>query len=271
MPMVHPIPCPPLGKNEPASRVAALEGKPGDFLPDGVKPPGWDQSNNVPDVCKSIDPKSIPQGTIYLTQVGKTPNVLDESGEPFTTGPLIDQNGLYTRYEILTNETMFNFILDNNLYSKKGQKQFNADVDFTASDSKTGQVGSIMLKASWIKMGGKFDATNYYTTYALVYNNPEEQHGVKPACALEQVGLVGFHIAHKTTGEPQWIWSTFEHVANAPTQGESASLSAYNFTMLNVLTAKSMNHQHARGIRQIRTLNQLKWNASFLLLPTLKP
>lgn len=199
------------------------------FLPDGVKPPGWDQSNNVPDVCKSIDPKSIPQGTIYLTQVGKTPNVLDESGEPFTTGPLIDQNGLYTRYEILTNETMFNFILDNNLYSKKGQKQFNADVDFTASDSKTGQVGSIMLKASWIKMGGKFDATNYYTTYALVYNNPEEQHGVKPACALEQVGLVGFHIAHKTTGEPQWIWSTFEHVANAPTQGESASLSAYNF------------------------------------------
>ncbi|MGX9460921.1 hypothetical protein ACWXWU_06695 [Shewanella sp. A14] len=199
------------------------------FLADGAKPPRWDQSNSVPNVCKSIDQKTIPKGAIYLSQVGKTPNVLDESGEPFTTGPLIDQNGLYTRYEILTNETMFNFILDNNLYSKKGQKQFNADVDFTPSDSKTGQIGSIMLKAAWIKMGGKFDPKNYYTTYALVYNNPEEQHGVEAACSLEQVGLVGFHIAHKTTSEPQWIWSTFEHVANVPTKGETASLSAYNF------------------------------------------
>lgn len=199
------------------------------FLPDGAKPPAWGQENTLPDACKSIDPKTIPKGTIHLTQVGKTPNVLDESGEPFQTGPLIDQNGLYTRYEILTNETMFNFILDNNLYSKKGQKKFNADVDFTASDSKTGQVGSIMLKAAWIKMGGKFDARKYYTTYALVYNNPEEQPGVTAACSLEQVGLVGFHIAHKTKAEPQWIWSTFEHVANAPTKGEPAALAAYNF------------------------------------------
>ena len=197
------------------------------FLPDGAQPPAWNQPNPVPEVCKDIG--KIPDGTIHLTQVGKTPNVLDESGEPFQTGPLIDQNGQYTRYEILTNEAMFNYILDNNLYSKAGQTAFAKHAYFTSSNTESAQIGAIMLKAAWVKMGGKFDLTRYHTTFALVYNNPEEQHGVEPACSLEQVGLVGFHIAHKTEDEPQWIWSTFEHIANAPTKGEKPDLSAYNF------------------------------------------
>ena len=197
------------------------------FLPDGAQPPAWNQPNPVPDVCKHIN--NIPSGTIHLTQVGKTPNVLDESGEPFQTGPLIDQNGQYTRYEILTNEAMFNYILDNQLYSKAGQAAFAKDADFPSSNTESNQIGAIMLKAAWVKMGGQFDPSRYHTTFALVYNNPEEQPGVESACSLEQVGLVGFHIAHKTEDEPQWIWSTFEHIANAPTKGEAPALSAYNF------------------------------------------
>lgn len=197
------------------------------FLPDGAQPVPWGQSSPVPEVCKDI--KNIPPGVLMLTQVGKTPNVLDESGQPFQTGPLIDQNGQYTRYEILTNESMFNYILDNNLYSKAGQAKFNAGADFPSSNKEAGTVGSIMLKAAWVKMGGKFDPKKFHTAFALVYNNPDEQHGVKPACSLEQVGLVGFHIAHKTESEPQWVWSTFEHVANVPTQGEKPTLSAYNY------------------------------------------
>nr|WP_300311499.1 hypothetical protein [Halomonas sp.] len=201
------------------------------FLPGGAQPPAWGQGSAVPEVCQGIDPDSIPPGTLHLTQVGKTPDVLDESEEPFETGPLIDQNGQYTRYEILTNETMFNYVLDNQLYSKAGQQTFDKtnDVAFPSSNTKTQEVGSIMLKAAWIIMGGKYDETKYHTSYALVYNNPAEQPGVKPACSLEKVGLVGFHIAHKTQKEPQWVWSTFEHVANVPTQHEKPQLSAYNF------------------------------------------
>lgn len=200
------------------------------FLPDGATPVPWGQTSALPEACQHIDPDTIPAGTLQLTQVGKTPNVLDESGEPFQTGPLIDQNGSYTRYEILTNQTMFNYILDNKLYSKAGQKAFNNDADFPSSNTTAPQqIGSIMLKAAWIKMGGKFDPKKFHTAMALVYNNPEEQAGVTPACSLEQVGLVGFHIAHKTEDEPQWIWSTFEHIANAPTKGEKPSLDAYNY------------------------------------------
>ena len=199
------------------------------FLPGGATPAPWGQDSPLPDVCKNIDAAHLPPGTMRLTQVGKTANVLDESGEPFKTGPLIDQNGQYARFAIMTNETMFNYILTNKIYSKDGQKAFNADANFPASNAPTQQLGSIMIKTAWVKMGGKYDPAKFYTTYALVYNNPAEEPGVKPSCVLTQVGLVGFHIAHKTAGEPQWVWSTFEHVDNVPTMGQKPTLSAYNF------------------------------------------
>ena len=46
-----------------------------------------------------------------VSQVGKTPTVLTDFSQPFNTGPLIDQNGNYTRYEILVNKPMFDYIL----------------------------------------------------------------------------------------------------------------------------------------------------------------
>ena len=164
--------------------------------------------------------------------------MLDESGEPFQTGPLIDQNGQYTRYEILTNKSMFEYIVDNDLYNQQGQKAFKKDADFPFSaitDSvKTAppnspKVGAIMVKAAWIKMGGKYDESKFHTAYALVYDNPHEQAGVEPACSLQKVGLVGFHIAHKTETDPQWVWSTFEHKDNVPTQGETVDKDFYNY------------------------------------------
>jgi hypothetical protein len=207
------------------------------FLPNGQKPTIWGEVENIPIVCDGISKEDLEKGIITLTQVGKTPNVLDESGEPFQTGPLIDQNGNYTRYEILTNKSMFDYIVDNELYNQEGQKAFKKDADFPFSDPSSSnvaepnspQVGAIMVKAAWIKMGGKYDASKFHTAYALVYDNPHEQAGVKPACSLVKVGLVGLHIAHKTKGDPQWIWSTFEHVANAPTQGEPLDRDFYNY------------------------------------------
>lgn len=199
------------------------------FLPEGATPAPWGQDSPLPPACKNINPKTLPLGTMRLTQVGKTPNVLDESGQPFKTGPLIDQNGQYARFAILTNESMFDYIVDNKLYSKEGQKAFGKDADFPSSNPNQKVLGSIMIKTAWIKMGGKYDPAKFHTAYALVYNNPEEHTGVKPSCVLEQVGLVGFHIAHKTATDPQWVWSTFEHVDNAPTVGQKSTQASYNF------------------------------------------
>jgi hypothetical protein len=199
------------------------------FLPGGATPAPWGQDTPLPPVCARYKGKPLPANTLRLTQVGKTPNILDESSEPFETGPLIDQNGQYTRYEILTNQPMFDYILDHKLYSKAGQAAFAADADFPFSDPASASVGSIMVKSAWIKMGGKYDPRDFYTAHALVYDNPDERHGIKPSCALVEVGLVGFHIAHKTRDEPQWVWSTFEHVANVPTKGQPMQRKGYNF------------------------------------------
>jgi hypothetical protein len=35
-------------------------------------------------------------------------------------------------------------------------------------------------------------------------------------CELRTMGLVGQHIMHKTLTQPAWVYSTFEHVDNAP-------------------------------------------------------
>jgi hypothetical protein len=64
---------------------------------------------------------------------------------------------------------------------------------------------------------------------------------------VRDLGLVGFHIAHKVHAhnlreypdEPsaQWVWSTFEHVNNAPIEGDVTAGKKYNFYTPDCKTA----------------------------------
>ncbi|MEH6421088.1 cytochrome C [Pseudomonas sp. CGJS7] len=202
------------------------------FLPGGKTPPPWGQDTPPPAVCNGLG-----DATLRLTQVGKTPNVLDESGEPFETGPLIDQNGQYVRFAILVNQDMFDNITTNTLYSKAGQQAFGKAANF-ALPKGSPKVGAIMVKSAWKVMGANDNASRFHTAQALVYTNPDEHQGVKASCKLQTVGLVGLHIAHKTQGEPQWVWSTFEQVDNVPTQGEPIDKAHYNFYNKSCTTCK---------------------------------
>lgn len=203
------------------------------FLPGGATPPPWGKDVPPPAVCGDQD---LP----VLSQIAKVPNnVLDESAEPFQTGPLVDQNGQYTRFEILTNKAMFDYIDAHQLYSAAGQTAFAADADFPSGTDTV--VGSIMLKASWKVLGKDDDPKKFHTAKAYVYNNPDEHAGVTAACKLQTVGLVGFHIGTKLKGNPQWIWSTFEHVDNVPTQGEPVNKSHYNYYKPNCTTCAAVN------------------------------
>lgn len=194
------------------------------FLPDGKKPSKWGEAGSIPTECEGKEGK-------VLSQVGKTPNVLEAISQPFKTGPLIDQNGVYTRFEILINEEMFDYIYDNKLYSFDGQQKFNKIADFpegiNPKKGKKGQWGAIMVKSSWKVLSEDDDHTRFHTNEALIYN-PEDNN-----CYPKKVGLVGMHIGTKTEICPQWIWSTFEQVDNAPTFGETANKSHYNYYNAN--------------------------------------
>lgn len=192
------------------------------FLEKGAKPEPWGAPGKIPAIC------SNEKGRMLL-QVGKTPDVLNEMEQPFKTGPLIDQNSLYTRYEILMNEEMFDYIYNNDLYSFEGQQAFNKAADFPEGSNDKKVWGAIMVKAAWKIMGPGDDKKDFHTTEAIVYTPASTNPEIEESCTTETVGLVGLHIGTKTETSPQWIWSTFEHVRNAPTFGSAADEAHYNY------------------------------------------
>ncbi|MCR4540020.1 cytochrome C [Pseudomonas sp. 18.1.10] len=189
------------------------------FLPEGRKPQPFRAPAAVPPACEGKGSGRL------LQQMGKVPDVLDEFIQPFESGPLVDQSGVYTRNEIVVNQSMFDGIVNNGLYSVQGQQAFFAAsptnaVAFSCGNPSTSEVGSIMVKASWKVLDGDDKPGSFHTVDALVYtpgnSDPSKGPVVAESCTAEPVGLVGLHIVHKTTSAPQWVWSTFEHVDNVP-------------------------------------------------------
>jgi len=184
------------------------------FLPDGGKPEPWDTAK---------------QGRQkLLVQVGKTPTVLTDVTQPFLTGPLIDQNGQYTRFQIVMNKEMFDYVDTNTLYNYQGQLNFKKAIDFPGGDNPTKAYGAIMVKASWKIMGKGDDPARFHTAKATIHVPAIAQRHIKDTTFQAVVGLVGFHIGTKSKTNPQWIWSTFEQVDNCPTFGEPDN-GHYNF------------------------------------------
>lgn len=193
------------------------------FLPNGATP-SWD-SRSVPPICQvdgaSATAVKLP---VFRMTTKVSDQVLNFSQQAFGTGPLIDQRGEYVRYSINLNPDAFNYILNNNLYTKEGQANF-ANVNFPiaaspgpspAASPAASTVGSIVLKSAWrILDATKGDVlSRYHKIDAFVYTPPSGDPPTKPNCERKTLGLVGFHIAHKTASAPQWVWSTFEQVDN---------------------------------------------------------
>ncbi|HEX8180674.1 MAG TPA: hypothetical protein VF525_14090 [Pyrinomonadaceae bacterium] len=200
------------------------------FQSDGSTP-HWGPPINVPAQCKSTADASGGNVPVFrmVSKVSQelgglinSGTVLDENGQPFKTGPLVDRNGNYLRFAIHMNKETFDYILANKLYNKEGQAAFTGpEAVFPAGDNKTAQVGSMVIKTAWRildpQAGDKPE--RYHTIKAFVYTPASNDPPVAENCALKTLGLVGFHIMHKTTAAPQWIWSTFEQVDNVPTPG----------------------------------------------------
>lgn len=113
---------------------------------------------------------------------------------------LKDQRGNAVYFEIRLNRVFFDYIVANQLYDAKTQ------ANLTQVEAPP---GSILVKAAWRVLGP--DEIDFYSTEAMVPAKPASGSSEKRRV---KVGLVGFHIMHKTLSAPQWIWSTFEQVRN---------------------------------------------------------
>jgi hypothetical protein len=138
---------------------------------------------------------------------------ISETNQAFS-GPLYDQNGNPTFYEILMNSSEVNYLCAKKLYNINGQITFSADpnnvVTFPSGEWQTNGSGAFELKLAWkVLVAGKDKPERFYTAPAKVLINGQ--------WVSTTVGLVGMHIAHKSKSSPQWIWPTFEQIDNIQT------------------------------------------------------
>src|SRR5271166_501555 len=175
------------------------------FLSDGSKPT-WHSPKNV-------------LGSFQMT---KAPPEIQGTFLDALHFPVVDQSKNFVVFSIRLNKDEFDHIVDNGLYNKEGQKGSTPlgekFVSFT-SGTKDGPVGAIEIKTAWRVFppdpapDPKILARYYIRD--VVLNIPKENSATGDALKITvKVGLVGFHIAHKTKNAPQWVWSTFEHVDN---------------------------------------------------------
>ena len=78
--------------------------------------------------------------------------MLTDFSQPFNTGPIIDQNGDLTRFEILSTRRC-STTSSNSLYSKAGQRLYPAGKVHLRhawlAGKDAGVEGAIMVKSSW--------------------------------------------------------------------------------------------------------------------------
>ena len=209
-----------------SSTVDFIENQGGDFgLP------------SYPEACKNA---AFPAGKTYndyrvVSQVDKVNDTIDEAGDVTNkdivkgraqgvgfSDPLIAANGHFVRYEIVMNEVMFNYVKGLNLYNKAGLAALTGDLSFppatnddNGGDPSNSNSGAIAVKLAWLQTDG-LTTDDFHTTDLLVYNPAAYSSTKTDTCSVQTMALVGAHLVRKTTKQPKWIWSTFEHKSNTP-------------------------------------------------------
>jgi hypothetical protein len=195
------------------------------FLDPPTKPAPFDTPERIPAACAALAGPN-PREARVLVMTSKVTDVV-RSVTQSDGNRLVDQNGQNVWYEIKVNRAYFDYVVDNGFYDSANQK--GKTISFPSSSNDTATVPAIKVKAAWKVMGllgsrQPDDLTKFYTARGFVVDPNTGQ------CTERLLGLVGLHVVVKTKQLPQWMWATFEHVGNAPTQGVAPPAGAkYNF------------------------------------------
>ncbi|MBW8780477.1 MAG: hypothetical protein JF599_01115 [Verrucomicrobia bacterium] len=123
------------------------------------------------------------------------------------TGPLVDQQGKWVRYQAAMNDVEFDYIVENKLYNLEGQAAYTAKKQISFPVNKGTKHGSMEIKMSWKQMSDQDDPSRFLVRKARVVPLTGEPY-------TADFGLVGMHITARTESSPTWIWATFEQVDN---------------------------------------------------------
>lgn len=232
------------------------------FLPDGAKPAPWNNRLQLPEGLRNFANRR--HANAMTTE--------NDNFEAFT-GPLVDQNGKWVRYEIRLDAEEFNYIVKNELYSQDGQVAFsqkdeNNQVNLPVNEDD--QHGTIEIKLAWKELGNNDDPTRFYTTNLDI--TPSEPNA---KIKTIHVGLVGMHIAMRTKSSPEWIWSTFEQIDNVRSNPEGNGTQShpnfvdlsYTGTDFNELPAKNAIKDADGNLVAASAANATTWIESLTTTP----
>lgn len=143
--------------------------------------------------------------------------------------PLVDRYGNYVVYDTRINPEMATYIRENALHSLAGQMMFmtsGGQIDFPRGyyDNDVtrvgGRDGAIAIKSAWrvLDPATEPDPRRFFTRPGTIEVDRANSADGRSRCLSVKLGLVGFHIMRRTTAGNggDWVWSTFEHVDNAP-------------------------------------------------------
>jgi hypothetical protein len=248
-----------IGTDPSAPRVWEFYQRPENvFLPNGQQPPDSSTCTTAQRTAFSgLVSKARPPMSAILSKGGKP--VIQRSSQFLTSAeqkdsilqtthqPLVDQQQNYVVYEIRINPDEFCQIVNNRWYDATVLQEYtNFQFQFIAG-VQGGPVGAMELKTAW----RIFDSRNspeekaqYYTTQQTLCIPPEESSTGENMCQDVELGLIGFHIAHKTTNQ-QWVWSTFEHIKNVPQPKQTAQV---NYTLYNPNCQENCEQNHLYAV-----------------------
>jgi hypothetical protein len=219
--------------------------------------PGWSSTD---DLLLGVTKSSVPSyGTHYYPNACKqiqgytsyrVVDELDKVDDSFfeakvgglSNSPAVAANGTFLRYEILISPVSYGTIATNQWYLTSVLNSLTQPLSFPCGQQSAGGphaspadqgIGAITIKNAWMDATG-VDTSDFHTEKLLIFTSAEENNGGQDTCELKTMALVGMHIAHKTTEQAGWTWSTFEHQANAP-------------NCLNAPPAPDPNRQNAVG------------------------
>jgi hypothetical protein len=186
-----------------------------------LTPTDWSSWDLPVQVCSSSDGAAR-----VIPMVAKGESVCPGGLNQAMGGPLVDQHGKYVRYEVRVNEEEYNETRDKQWYLRKNLRNYPAAPNLFAA-STADRYGAIELKAAWRIMTPQeiqAQPPRYYMAQARVVDVNTHQCSPQPVT----VGLVGFHIAHKTGIFAAWVWSTFEQADNVPDPSRPAPALGYS-------------------------------------------
>lgn len=112
--------------------------------------------------------------------------------------PLVAQNGQMVQFDVRINRSWYDAVVSDRLYTTAGFNRLCTNINAPIENQDPNdKFGAIELKSSWLPM------------------NCTPQSG--DVCSTDgKYGLTGMHIVQKMSNHQEWVWASFEHVANSP-------------------------------------------------------